>query len=89
VGRAVGLRVGMFVGDTVGLLVGLGLGIAVGAQVSKLVIVMLTSLPKSTQCPSQFENTICCHKTLSGIFVESASSSYAKTVPFEHASIHL
>lgn len=80
---------GIFDGDVVGLLIGVRLGTAVGAQLSKFVIVMLISLPKSTQCPSQLENTICCHKTLSGTFVESASSSYAKTVPFEQASIHL
>lgn len=72
-----------------GLAVGLRVGTAVGEQVSKYVTVILTSFPKSTQCPVQLENAICCHKTWSGMKVESNASSYAKIVPFEHANIHL
>jgi len=70
-------------------MVGLGLGAAVGPHVSKFVTVILKLLPKSTQCPSQSENNICCQIELPGTLVESVVSAVDKIVPFAHASIHL
>jgi len=91
-GERVGDFVGKVVGNSVGEDVGPGEGANVGpevfAQNSKYVTVMLTSLPKSTQCPTQPSKPMLCHKTLSGILVEKAESSYARTVPSVFVKIH-
>jgi len=76
-------------GNAVGINVGLRLGEVVGPHVSKFVTVILASVPKSTQCPSQFANIICCQSELCGTPAESVVSSDAKIVPLAHASTHL
>jgi len=71
--------VGEVDGKSVGADVGMGEGPEVGTEVFgqkvEFVTVMLTSLPKSTQCPKQLSNPIVCHNTLLGILVDSMASS--------------
>jgi len=71
--------VGKVVGKSVGTDVGIGEGREVGTDVFgqklRLVTVMLTSLPKSTQWPIQLSNPIVCHITLLGILADSIASS--------------
>jgi len=91
-GDNVGDLVGVMVGKSVGRAVGIGEGADVGTEVfgqrMRLITVMLTSLPKSTQCPMQLSNPMVCHNSLSGMVVDSTASSKASTVPLILVRIH-